>query len=306
MVDSLSVGLILGEQPRVASGPSDNGPGIEAFAGSRVGAIPSVDPFVACRDGDLGAAACAASAVQPFPSSFMTSPTAVDLSSAFDVGVPGAPSREAALCSPRPAVVPDSRRGTARGLCENADVSSVRGLRREAAGSSLSRGSHHESSHSGTPSRFAAPVRRHGAAGGLRENADVSGSSLPVTVWESDSLADRAKPSPALRVLFRAPTAIAPVANRDEFPALPYSQVPRWIRFMSPPSDIDAQDNDAQDPGALFILSPDPLPPPLESPSSVTSVDPQSPLESPVSVSVPPLLVLPALLRLLPLSRAVP
>ena len=54
MVDSFSVGLILGEQPRVASGPTDNGPGIEAFAGSRVGAIPSVDPFVACRDGDFG------------------------------------------------------------------------------------------------------------------------------------------------------------------------------------------------------------------------------------------------------------
>ena len=113
-----------------------------------------------------------------------------------------------------------------------------------------------------------------------------------MTVWDSDSLADRAIPSPAFRVLLhgdlpadRAPTAIVPVANRDEFPALPYSQVPRWIRFMSPPSDIDAQDNDAQDPGALFILSPDPLPPPLESPSSVTSVDPQSPLESPVSVS---------------------
>ena len=31
-----------------------------------------------------------------------------------------------------------------------------------------------ESSHPGMPSREAAPVRRHGAAGGLRENVDVS------------------------------------------------------------------------------------------------------------------------------------
>ena len=104
MIDSSSVGMSPGEQPRVANGSTDNWPGIEALAGSRVGAIPSVDALVAGRDGDLGAAVCAASAIQPFPSSFMTSPTAVDLSSAFDVGAPGAQSREAALCSPRPAV----------------------------------------------------------------------------------------------------------------------------------------------------------------------------------------------------------
>ena len=123
-------------------------------------------------------------------------------------------------------------------VCENDDVSSVRGLRREAAGSP------------GTPSREATPV--------LRENSDVAGSSLLVTVWDHDSLADRAIPSPASRVLLHGDLPAVRAPNRDEFPALPYSQVPRWIRFMSPPSDIDAQDNDAQDPGALYPLPPPP------------------------------------------------
>ena len=50
----------------------------------------------------------------------------------------------------------------------------------------------------------------------------------------------------------------------DEFPALPYSQVPRWIRFMT-------QNNDAQDPGTLFPLLPSP-----DSPCLATSVDPPS------------------------------
>ena len=107
MVDSSSVGVPPGEQRHVASCSTDNWPGIEAFAGSRVRAIPSVDALVAGRDSDLGVAVCAASAIQPFPSSFMTSPTSVDC----------AHSREAA-----------------GGLCENDDVSCVRGLRRKAAG----------------------------------------------------------------------------------------------------------------------------------------------------------------------------
>ena len=159
--------------------------------------------------------------------------------------------------------------------------------------------------------------------------ATILESSPQCTDASDHSFADRALPSPTKRVLLhgvlladRALKANAPVpsskpsilagfgssassdfcghdrgaarvrawgvpdADRDDFPSLPDSQAPRWIRFASPFSG-----NDAQDPGPLFNLSPDPLLSPLESPTSVTSVDPQPPLESPIldaPVSAPP------------------
>ena len=80
-------------------------------------------------------------------------------------------------------------------------------------------------------------------------------------------------------------TAINDFCGHDDFPTLPNIPVPQWIRFASPSSD-----NDAQDPGPLFVPSPAPLPS-MESPISVTSDAPPpsvTPIQGSIGKYIPP------------------
>ena len=89
-----------------------------------------------------------------------------------------------------------------------------------------------------------------------------------LVVFLHDPFDSRALPVNAVASSSKFASLVSSASNdfcgHDDFPALPNTPAPQWIRFLSPPSE-----NDAQDPGPLFVPSPDPLPP-LESPISDT------------------------------------